>query len=55
MNAGVARTDDARKIHPFDVFHSEVMIKGYIDVGVQVCCAQDRQRPLTRSPEGAKT
>jgi hypothetical protein len=55
MNAGVARTDDPRKIHPFDVFRSEVMIKGYIGISVQTCCTQDRQRPLTRRPEGAKT
>ena len=54
MNAGVARTDDARKIHPFDVFHSEVMIKGYIDVGVQDLLRTRSSTSLDTKPGGSE-
>ena len=48
MKAGAARTDDVMERST-----GSAVAQRYN--GIRPCCAQDRHRPLTRRPKGAKT
>jgi len=54
MKAEVIRTDDVIQIRHADMFRPESTIKDWVAASVQPCCLQDRHRPLTGRPKGAK-